>query len=109
MDAVLKVLANNHGSYLRDLAEFVAIPSVSTDPAHESDVHRAADWVAQRLRKAGPIEVERWETPHYPAVFGRWNGAPGAPTVLVYGHMDVQPPDPIELWPSPPFILTARN
>ncbi|MGA3235204.1 MAG: dipeptidase [Bryobacteraceae bacterium] len=109
MDAVLKVLADNHGSYLRDLAEFVAIPSVSTDPAHESDVQRAADWVAQRLRKAGPIEVERWETPHYPAVFGRWNGAPGAPTVLVYGHMDVQPPDPIELWHSPPFILTARN
>ena len=109
MDAVLKVLADNHGSYLRDLAEFVAIPSVSADPAHESDVQRAADWVAQRLRKAGPIEVERWETPHYPAVFGRWNGAPGAPTVLVYGHMDVQPPDPIELWHSPPFILTARN
>jgi acetylornithine deacetylase/succinyl-diaminopimelate desuccinylase-like protein len=109
MDAVLKVLADNYDAYLRDLAEFVAIPSVSTDPAHESDVQRAADWVAQRLRKAGPIEVERWETPHYPAVFGRWNGAPGAPTVLVYGHMDVQPPDPIELWHSPPFILTARN
>jgi acetylornithine deacetylase/succinyl-diaminopimelate desuccinylase-like protein len=109
MDAVLKVLADNHGFYLRDLAEFVAIPSVSTDPAHGSDVQRAAEWVAQRLRKAGPIEVERWETPHHPAVFGRWNGAPGAPTVLVYGHMDVQPPDPIELWHSPCFILTARN
>lgn len=109
MDAVLKVLADYHGSYLRDLAEFVAIPSVSTDPAHERDVQRAADWVAQRLRKAGPIEVERWETPDHPAVFGRWNGAPGAPTVLVYGHMDVQPPDPIELWHSPPFMLTARN
>ncbi len=109
MDAVLKVLADNHDPYLRDLAEFVAIPSVSTDPAHKSDVQRAADWVAQRLRKAGPIEVEKWETPHHPAVFGSWNGAPGAPTVLVYGHMDVQPPDPIELWHSPPFILTARN
>ena len=114
MDAVLKVLADNHGSYLRDLAEFVAIPSVSTDPVHASDVRRAAAWVAQRLRKAGPIEVETWETPHYPAVFGRWNGrrhmgTAGAPTVLIYGHMDVQPPDPIELWHSPPFILTARN
>ncbi len=109
MDAVLKVLADNYDFYLRDLAEFVAIPSVSTDPAHESDVQRAADWVAQRLRKAGPIEVEKWETPHYPAVFGRWNGAPGAPTILIYGHMDVQPADPIELWHSPPFILTARN
>ena len=109
MDAVLKLLADDNGAYLRDLAEFVAIPSVSTDPAHQSDVQRAADWVAQRLRKAGPIEVERWETPHHPAVFGSWNGAPGAPTVLVYGHMDVQPPDPIELWHSPPFTLTARN
>ncbi|HEX4758817.1 MAG TPA: M20/M25/M40 family metallo-hydrolase, partial [Terracidiphilus sp.] len=109
MDAVLKVLADKHDSYLRDLAEFVAIPSVSTDPAYQSEVRRAADWVAQRLRKAGPIEVEIWETPHHPAVFGRCNGAPGAPTVLVYGHMDVQPPDPIELWHSPPFILTARN
>lgn len=109
MDAVLKVLADNYGAYLRDLAEFVAIPSVSTDPAHESDVQRAADWVAQRLRKAGPIEVEKWQTPHHPAVFGRWNDAPGAPTVLVYGHMDVQPPDPVELWHSPPFTLTARD
>ncbi len=109
MDAVLKVLADNHDSYLRDLAEFVAIPSVSTDPAHQSDVQRAAEWVAQRLRKAGPIEVEKWETPHHPAVFGNWNGAPGAPTILVYGHMDVQSPDPIELWHSPPFTLTTRN
>ncbi len=109
MDAVLKVLADKHDSYLRDLAEFVAIPSVSTDPAHASDVRRAADWVAHRLRKSGPIEVEKWETPHYPAVFGNWNGAPGAPTVLIYGHMDVQPPDPVEAWHSPPFVLTARN
>ncbi len=109
MDAVLKVVADNYNSYLRDLAEFVAIPSVSTDPAHASDVKRAADWVALRLRKAGPIEVETWETPNHPAVFARWNGAPGTPTVLVYGHMDVQPPDPIQLWHSPPFVLTARN
>ena len=109
MNNVLKVLADNHDAYLRDLAEFVAIPSVSTDPAHASDVERAADWVAQRLRQAGPIEVEKWETPHHPAVFGRWDGAPGAPTILIYGHMDVQPPDPIDLWHSPPFVLTARD
>ncbi|HVC19742.1 MAG TPA: dipeptidase [Vicinamibacterales bacterium] len=109
MDAVLKTLADNEAQYLRELAEFVAIPSVSTDPAHAGDVRRAADWVAQRLRRAGPIEVETWETPHHPAVYGRWNGAPGAPTVLVYGHMDVQPADPVELWHSPPFVLTERN
>ena len=109
MDAVLKTLADNQDRYLRDLTEFIAIPSVSTDPAHAADVRRAAEWVAARLRKAGPIEVETWETPHHPAVFGRWNGAPGAPTVLIYGHCDVQPADPVELWHSPPFVLTERN
>ncbi len=109
MDAVLKTLADNEALYLRDLADFVAIPSVSTDPAHAADVRRAAEWVAARLRKAGPIEVETWETPHHPAVFGHWNGAPGAPTVLIYGHCDVQPADPLDLWHSPPFVLTERN
>ncbi|MFZ0638676.1 MAG: dipeptidase [Candidatus Acidiferrales bacterium] len=109
MDAVLKILADNEKLYLRELAEFVGIPSVSTDPAHAADVRRAAEWVAQRLRKAGPIEVETWETPRHPAVFGRWNGAPGALTVLIYGHVDVQPAEPIELWHSPPFVLTERN
>jgi acetylornithine deacetylase/succinyl-diaminopimelate desuccinylase-like protein len=109
MDAVLKTLADNEERYLRELAEFVGIPSVSTDPAHAADVRRAAEWVAERLRKAGPIEVEMWETPRHPAVFGRWNGAAGAPTVLIYGHCDVQPADPIEQWHSPPFVLTERN
>ena len=79
METVLKTLVENEGRHLRELAEFVAIPSVSTDPAHAADVRRAADWVAERLRKAGPIEVETWETPRHPAVFGRWNGAPCAP------------------------------
>ena len=109
MDSVLKTLADNESRYLRELAEFVAIPSVSTDPAHAADVRRAAEWVANRLRKAGLIEIEIWETPRHPAVFGRWNGAPGAPTVLIYGHCDVQPADPLELWDSSPFVLTDRG
>jgi len=109
MDAVLKTLADNEARYLRELAEFVGIPSVSTDPAHAADVRRAAEWVAERQRKAGPIDVEMWETAHHPAVFGRWDGAAGAPTVLIYGHCDVQPADPIELWDSPPFVLTERD
>ena len=109
MDAVLKTLADNQDRYLRDLTEFIAIPSVSTDPAHAADVRRAAEWVAERLRKAGPIDVEMWETPHHPAVFGRWNGAPGAPTVLVYCHYDVQPVDPIELWETAPFVPFLRD
>lgn len=109
MDTVFRILEGNEAQYLCELAEFVAIPSVSTDPAHAGDVRRAAEWVANRLRKAGPIEVEIWETPRHPAVFGRWNGAPGAPTVLVYGHLDVQPADPVDLWDSPPFSLTQRD
>lgn len=109
MDTVSKILTENQPQYLRDLAELVAIPSVSTDPAHAADVRRAIEWVADRLRKAGPIDVEIWETAHHPAVFGCWNGAPHAPTLLIYGHADVQPADPIDLWDSPPFVLTERN
>ena len=109
MDVVLQTLADNDSRYFRELADLVGIPSVSTDPARAGDVRRAAGWVAARLRRAGDIDVEIWETARHPAVFGRWNGAPGAPTVLVYGHFDVQPADPIEAWDSPPFVLTERN
>lgn len=109
MDAVLRILADEEPRYLRELREFVAIPSVSTDPARAGDVRRAAAWVMARLRRAGMNDVELWETPRHPAVFAQWQGTPGAPTVLVYGHLDVQPPEPLELWASPPFELTERN
>lgn len=109
LDAVLDDLASRFGEHRAALADFVAIPSVSTDPAHATDVRRAAAWVEARLAAAGPLEVERLETARHPAVLARWDGAPGAPTVLVYGHMDVQPPDPLEAWASPPFELTERD
>ncbi len=109
MKQVQNILAEHDARYFRELADFVAIPSISTDPAHAEDVRRAAGWVADRLRRAGDIHVEVWETTYHPAVYGRWDGAPGAPTVLVYGHMDVQPPDPLDAWHSPPFVLTPRN
>ncbi len=109
MEEVLRHLANHYRDYLDQLASFVAIPSVSTDPAHAGDVRRAADWVAARLGRAGDIDVDIWDTARHPAVYGRWDGAPGAPTVLVYGHMDVQPPEPLEKWLSPPFVLTERD
>jgi len=109
MNDALEFLKAHEGRALDELAEFVSIPSVSTDPAHANDVRRASEWVAARLRRAGPIQIEMWETPRHPAVFGRWDGAPGAPTVLVYGHCDVQPADPIDLWKSPPFTLTERD
>jgi acetylornithine deacetylase/succinyl-diaminopimelate desuccinylase-like protein len=109
VDAVLRLLADNERRYLGELAEFVGIPSVSTDPKHAGDVRRAAGWVAARLGRTGDIAVETWETARHPAVFGRWAGAAGAPTVLVYGHLDVQPPDPLDKWDSPPFVLTERD
>ncbi|HVB37945.1 MAG TPA: dipeptidase [Vicinamibacterales bacterium] len=109
MDAVLQYLSDNYDRYLRDLAEFVGIPSVSTDPAHAGDVRRAAEWVSTRLRRAGFTDVETWETPRHPAVYARCDAGADAPTVLVYGHMDVQPADPIALWKSPPFVLTERD
>jgi acetylornithine deacetylase/succinyl-diaminopimelate desuccinylase-like protein len=108
-DRVLDYLESNAARYARELAAFVAIPSISTDPAHAGDVRRASDWVADRLRRAGPIHVETWETPRHAAVFGSWNASPQAPTVLIYGHCDVQPPDPLAAWQSPPFTLTERN
>ncbi|HTK28767.1 MAG TPA: dipeptidase [Vicinamibacterales bacterium] len=108
-DCVSQTLAGSEARYVAELAELVSIPSISTDPGHAADVRRAVDWVASRLRRAGPIDVQVWETPRHPAVFGRWDGAAGAPTVLVYGHVDVQPPDPLAAWASPPFTLTERN
>jgi acetylornithine deacetylase/succinyl-diaminopimelate desuccinylase-like protein len=109
MDAVRRHLDAHARRFQDELAEFVAIPSISTDPARAADVRRASDWVASRLRRAGPISVDTWDTARHPAVFGRWDGAPGAPTVLVYGHCDVQPADPLPAWDSPPFTLTERD
>lgn len=94
---------------LSELIEFASIPSVSTDPAHASDIRRAAQWAAERLRKAGPIDVRVIETVGNPVVYGEWLGAPGQRTVLVYGHYDVQPADPLEKWHSPPYEPTIRN
>ncbi len=111
-DPVMSYLETHADGYLRELADFVGIPSVSTDPERAADVRRASDWVRARLERAGggALQVETWETPRHPTVFGRYDGAgAAAPTVLIYGHADVQPPEPLELWESPPFILTERN
>jgi acetylornithine deacetylase/succinyl-diaminopimelate desuccinylase-like protein len=91
------------------LSEFAAIPSVSTDPAHAADLDAAAAWVAAKLEAAGPFTVRTIPTPGASVVYAEWLGAPGAPTALVYGHYDVQPADPLELWQSPPFTPTLRD
>jgi acetylornithine deacetylase/succinyl-diaminopimelate desuccinylase-like protein len=108
-ERVLAVLRENHDKILARLVEFASIPSVSTDPAHAADMGAAARWVAAELEASGPIAVRTIATKGNPVVYGEWLGAPGKPTVLVYGHYDVQPPDPLEKWHSPPFTPTVRD
>jgi acetylornithine deacetylase/succinyl-diaminopimelate desuccinylase-like protein len=109
LQKVLTYLEKRRDRILADLLEFAAIPSVSTDPAHASDVGAAAMWVANALSSAGPFAVQTIPTTGNPVVYGEWLGAPGRPTVLVYGHYDVQPPDPLEKWQSAPFAPTLRD
>lgn len=96
------------GPYLRDLAHFVAIPSVSAQPRHASDVRAAARWLTDRLRHAG-LDAATVRTRGHPVVLGTWHGAPAAPTVLIYGHYDVQPPGPRAAWSTPPFTPVRRG
>ncbi|CAL9539683.1 Succinyl-diaminopimelate desuccinylase [Nocardiopsis dassonvillei] len=96
--------------FLSSLKEWLAIPSVSADPGYHDDVRRSARWLADHLAATGFPTVEVWETPGLPAVFAEWPAAdPAAPTVLVYGHHDVQPVDPVEEWETPPFTPTERG
>jgi acetylornithine deacetylase/succinyl-diaminopimelate desuccinylase-like protein len=92
--------------YLRELKEFLAIPSVSGDPARGPEMREAAEWVAAQLAFAGGRVVE---TGGHPVVLGEWLGAPGAPRILVYGHYDVQPPGDGAEWETPPFSPSVRD
>jgi acetylornithine deacetylase/succinyl-diaminopimelate desuccinylase-like protein len=105
----LEYLAAHRDQILGELIEFARIPSVSTDPGHREDMTHAADWVAQTLRAAGPIDVRIAPTAGHPVVYGEWLGAPSASTLLVYGHYDVQPPDPLDRWQSDPFVPEVRD
>jgi acetylornithine deacetylase/succinyl-diaminopimelate desuccinylase-like protein len=99
----------NAGRIQAELSDFLRIPSVSTDPAHSGDVQHAAEWLAASLRAAG-LSAEIHPTVRHPVVLGEWRqAAPGAPTVLIYGHYDVQPAAPLDLWTSPPFEPTVRD
>ena len=99
----------SHDALVAELSELIAIPSVSADPAHADDLARAADWVAARIRSAGG-EVEIQERDGRPLVIGEVTASrDGAPSVLAYAHLDVQPPDPLALWQSDPWTLTERD
>jgi len=95
--------------FLQELSELLRFPSVSTDPAHAESVHRCAEWLAEHLSTLSPTSVELFPTPGHPVVYATWAGPPGTPTVLIYGHYDVQPPDPLDLWESRPFEPVIRN
>jgi acetylornithine deacetylase/succinyl-diaminopimelate desuccinylase-like protein len=99
----------NEPRLLEELKTFLRIPSVSTLPEHKGDVERAAKFTADALHSAGMENVEIIPTPGHPLVYADWLNAPGKPTVLLYGHYDVQPPDPLELWKTPPFEPTVRD
>lgn len=109
MKEVLGYIEQNSDRYLKELGELLAIPSVSTNPENAGDVRRCAEWVANHLRTIGIPDVRIMATPGHPVVYGAWTDAPGKPTVLVYGHYDVQPAEPLELWTSPPFEATVRG
>ncbi len=101
-------LADNAARHLDELQEFLRIPSVSADSRHKPDVRKAADFVMSHFRAAG-LEAELVETAGHPICYGHWLKSEGAPTVLIYGHYDVQPPDPLDKWISPPFEPTVRD
>ena len=106
---VIAHLEVNRDRILTSLMAFAAIPSVSTDPAHAPDIERAARWVADTLAGAGPLAVRMIPTEGNPVVYGEWLGAPGKKTMIVYGHYDVQPPDPLDQWRSDPWTPTLRD
>jgi acetylornithine deacetylase/succinyl-diaminopimelate desuccinylase-like protein len=105
----LDYIESHRDENLKELKEFLRIPSVSTKSEHKPDIERAAHWVADRLRDAGFSKVEMIPTKMHPLVYAESLQAPGKPTVLFYGHYDVQPAEPLNLWTSPPFEPTERG
>ncbi|HMN30481.1 MAG TPA: dipeptidase [Caldilineaceae bacterium] len=102
-------LEQNQDRYLAELVDFLRIPSISSLPEHAGDVQRAGEWVADRLRRAGLDNVTVMPTGGHPVVYADWLHAPGKPTVMIYGHFDVQPVDPLALWDSPPFEPVVKD
>ncbi|MGE5250604.1 MAG: dipeptidase [Bacteroidota bacterium] len=110
LEKALAYAHDNNGRFLSELKEMVAIPSISTSPEHRADIARAAEWTAAQLRSLGMERVEVMPTAGLPVVYGEClEAGPERPTVLIYGHYDVQPVDPIELWESDPFVAREKG
>ena len=109
-EQAIAYLEQHADRFLAELEAFLRIPSISTLPEHKGDMERAANWVAENLRAIGAENVQVFPTAGHPVVYGEMRAAqPNAPTVLVYGHYDVQPADPVDAWHSPPFEPTIRG
>ncbi|HEY2931301.1 MAG TPA: dipeptidase [Acidobacteriota bacterium] len=106
---IVKFIEQNKNRYIEELKSFLRIPSISTDPNHRKDVRQCAEFVVEELKDIGFKDAHVYDTPGHPIVFAQWLEAPGQPTVLFYGHYDVQPVDPLDLWKSPPFEPDIRN
>jgi acetylornithine deacetylase/succinyl-diaminopimelate desuccinylase-like protein len=104
-----RFVESNEQRLLEELKQFLRIPSISTLPEHRADIDAAAAFVAESLRAAGIENIEIIPTGKHPLVYGEWLHAASKPTILFYGHYDVQPADPLELWKSPPFEPSVRN
>lgn len=109
MKAVTDFFKANHDRYMKELTEFLAIPSISTNPENRKDMDSAASFVEQQLKSAGMRNVKQYETKGNPVVYGEWLGAKGKPTVLIYGHYDVQPAEPLDLWKTDPFKAEIKG
>ncbi len=109
MQIIKNYVDENRQRFLDELFELLRFPSVSADPKYKGDVLKTADFVAEKLKEAGADKVEVCSTDGYPIVYGEKIIDASLPTVLVYGHYDVQPPDPLELWHTPPFEPTVRD
>src|SRR5579884_3330039 len=102
-------LDEHEREHLAQLDEFLRIPSVSALPRNRPDIERAADWLAERLRQIGVPDVTLLHGEGNPVVYGRWHVADDQPTALIYGHYDVQPAEPLDLWTTPPFEPSVRE
>jgi len=109
MDQALDFVRKNHERYLEELTALLAIPSISSDPEHKNDMMTCSEHAVGLLEAAGIENVEVHSTAGHPVVTGSWLHAAGQPTVLIYGHLDVQPVDPIELWDNDPFTAHIKN
>jgi acetylornithine deacetylase/succinyl-diaminopimelate desuccinylase-like protein len=109
VEQIIGYLKENFDNHLEELKEFISIPSISALAQHKKDMQNCAKYVSTQLKKAGMKKVKLYKTEGNPLVYGEWMGAPGKPTVLIYGHYDVQPVDPLELWDNPPFEATIKD